>query len=370
MKKYIAFLIAVVMTLSMSVPVFATTPVPDPVAGQIGGRGTVVDADMDEVIRMTLPTQNSFEFFLDPIGLLGQGAGTIVFPSSFNPAFISRSSTDIRLGVEYSVGGAANLVANNAAVTGVERGVAVQVVSSAVNVSDPAADFQGITVVNHVYGAANNWNRSLFEYVLPAGHFVIAGTGDNARLVPDDEPNWQGTQIQLRGRLNPNSNDWTGTQHMTMNIRFSFKDDLAGLPVTSRDGAYHLKAITPGATVFDTIEETVFGREVAVGFLVDGRTVDSVRVSSAFPYWVNIPVYPNHLAPNGLLANTLVSRVRFVAEDETLSQDWRPYFSWFAWGGPAGARDSLELLIAGGVAGYVELEMRDAENLRVYVYIP
>lgn len=373
MKKYIAFLLVVVMTLSMSVSVAATTADIPRAAGGIEGVGQVVDADLEPVIRMTLPTEANFEFFLDPAGMLGQGPGRIVFPS-FSPAFISRSSTDLKLGVEYTVGGNITHVRTSDEVASANQGVAVGVVSSSVNVNDPAVAFEG-SVMNYVYGNTANYRRTLFEYALPAAYFVISGTGDNARLVPYDEPNWKGTQIQLRGALNSNPNNWTGTVNMSLNIRYSFTGDvtLASTAVNRSivDGTAHLRRVLPGEEVFQTAQQTG-APLVPVGFRVDGFTVGTVEVTSAGAGIArNIPIYPTALAPDGVPANTLVTRVQWVP-DVGEPTGWQPSFPWFLWGGigTADAFNSLNLVIAPGVTGVIEIELRDSENLRVYVVLP
>lgn len=370
MKKLLAFSLALIMMLSMSVSVAATgttAPAPGP-AGAITGEGVVIFTPPAEVLRMTLPTARSFQFFLDPFGFVGN-PGDIVFQENFNPAFISHSTEDIRLGIEYSISGGVTVLQAAYQAGDPALGVHVEVVSSRDNVDDPAAAFVASDQVNTVHGASN---RALAEYVLEAGDFTAARQGNVVVYEPSATPNWQGTQIQLQGTLNNTTPASWETAVMNMAIRFSFTTDLAGLTGNSLGNSAHLMRFRGGQEIFPTMPETDAVREVPIGFrLADGRVVDTVRVSAsgtAIP--TNIPIYPNHLSPTGYLDDMIVTRLRFVADNPVYTQEWATVFPWFAFGGPVGAHDSLNLDIAPGVSGVLEIDIGGEERLWVYVYVP
>lgn len=318
MKKLFAFSLAVVMMLSMSVSVVATTV---NTAGQIGGVGTPVVEIPDPLFRMTLPTADSFEFFLDPLGLVG-GVPGIVFPEGFNPTFISHSTEDMRLGVEYQITGNVNVlqaVYNPA--TDSPTSVSVQVVSSSENVDNPTKAFQG-SVANDIH------NLTLVEYVLPAGDFTIVNQGGRVAWEPRETPNWQGTQIQLQGNLYGEVIQPWADATMNLSIRFSFTNDLDGLIPAPAANPVHLGRVRQGTGIFDTIPQTVVRTSGFLGYSGIGNY-------TAAPALTRGPVETNTVTPVGFYFDTgeyTITNVYWARGDVRIPTDAElPGAGWAYW---------------------------------------
>lgn len=114
-KKILAMILAGVMTLSMSMTALATDELPSD--STVTGDGENLNIDDEKIYQVSLPTNTALNFKIDPLGLLGVGAGEsktleeleeyagkIKFVD-YTPVVLNESSVPITLSVTLNITG-------------------------------------------------------------------------------------------------------------------------------------------------------------------------------------------------------------------------------------------------------------------------
>jgi len=243
MKKKIAIVLAVVMAMS----VFA---IPASAVYQLDGTGGVVWVDT-EVLRIQLPTSKSFEFTLDPYGLLDlepgvpvdlddlkdlDGAGKIVF-HDFVPVVLNKSSREIRVGVEFTIDTGDSDVAAIANTTWTDEDQQINMtvdaakdkVTSAPFAGDLEDDFDTVTG-GHIMETAR-WlefifDRADYEIELNEDAEEPYTSEDYAVRIKDEDDNAAGTALQLDGSLNDDA-DWSDAAEVEIELAVVFAFEMA-----------------------------------------------------------------------------------------------------------------------------------------------
>lgn len=306
MKKKLAFFLAAIMAFTMTTTsVFAAS-------GTITGAGDAVVISPSVVLEATLPTTRTFDFVLDPQGLINsdhdwdtgpkpigeiEDTGEIHF-NGFAPVFLNRSSVPVRLGVEFSIttdavadGGVIPQTTSEAAFESDARRVYVAPLTGTTNAAavSPAASTAFTPA-----GASLTTGAQTLDYVLTEAAFGVErheplttpATFGLVRLADDHSSvvtaiNAVGTSLQMSGYVNPNA-DWSGDVNMGITVRFAVTDVIPGdIPVEGTD-AFGLRRVLTGPhfAANPSIRNIVDG-ERRVGFIVGNQILEARGVSTA-----------------------------------------------------------------------------------------
>lgn len=236
LKKVLALLLTLTLVLSMGVTAFAASE------KEITGEGdtTYVDTDKFEVI---LPTDNNWDFVLDPQGLIGAykaglfAAGATagvtaaqlspyvgkIIAGDYAPVAVNLSSYKVTLGVDIKIGGDAITVATSGVLEADDKNnILINALLSDSSVTDPVATFGVTNPVTIPLTAA----EQTLGFVLNAPQYVY-NTVDGVDFTYDlaDGEDGYGTQIQLGGLVNKTA-DWSafksgGTKEVTVTSKFN-----------------------------------------------------------------------------------------------------------------------------------------------------
>ncbi|MCL2633228.1 MAG: hypothetical protein FWD34_01805 [Oscillospiraceae bacterium] len=248
-----------------------TPPVTPPSGGndilgetKANGNGSIVYTDTN-IYSVLLPTAESWDFVLDPQGLIGAHAsGTVgnanelsnatpsdlapfagkIISGSYVPTAINNSSFDVTLGVTLRVTGDAVAVTSESAVhAGISNNILLTVEPAANSVNTQGAEFVGSGTGYAVLNTAGE-----LKFVLDSANYVFnavpgsSGSEFSYDIVPNTG---KGTQLKIGGYCNKNA-DWTqfadDTKGVGINAVFSFSPAVASENALSDvSGAYGLK---------------------------------------------------------------------------------------------------------------------------------
>jgi hypothetical protein len=273
-RKLVALIIVITMMLSISTSALASG---DPNTVTVTGTGGIVYVDTTRYI-VTLPTSAEWDFTLDPQGLVGlepgqtvpqadlEGAAGRIVAGAAAPTIINRSSVPITLTASITPTAAAGsgvaptLVTTVAAVdTGTNMNVLLTVVSSAINVNDPApAPFEG----THAVPLAVSGTAQSFTYLLDGADYQYTNIAGDISFERIPTSNGNGTSLQLAGFVNKDA-DWSNFGSLGVTAVFSFSrataGEISGFDATKVDEAFGLfgsyttvsgvEVVTPGSIV-------------------------------------------------------------------------------------------------------------------------
>ena len=238
MKKKIAIVLAVVMAMS----VFA---IPASAVYQLDGTGGVVWVDT-EVLRVQLPTSKSFEFTLDPYGLLElepgvptpidefDGDSKIVF-HDFVPVILNKSSREIRTGIEFVIDTNDPEIAAIATETWVDDDQQINMTVSAseekITSTTVAEDNDFKLMTDGSLAETAKWleftfDRAKYEIELDEDAKMPYKSEDFDFRIIDEDDNAAGTALELDGALNPDA-DWSNAADIEIDLTIKFAFELA-----------------------------------------------------------------------------------------------------------------------------------------------
>lgn len=263
MRKILSLTLAGLMTLSTATTAFANeidqldgdaNPTP------LTGAGEAVTIDDDDITLITLPTDDAFDFIIDPLGLttiedggsalLGELQGGRISLVGDAPAFINNSGFDVEIDVEIAitsdeidnfVTATTDLVVANEANALVYLQPSVSRIHQTEDAYDnfvPTTD--GIVITN---------NPSTLTFALPAAAYRVTNTGGDfaAAVVPNTG---FGSALMLGGYVDSNA-DYSDATDVAIALTFTVaKKAVAADTNYDESGAYGL--VVP-ASPFTTV---------------------------------------------------------------------------------------------------------------------
>lgn len=277
-KKTLSLVLALALCMTLSVFAADKTDLGKEII--IDGDGTTIYIDM-EIYDVLLPTDNAFDFTLDPQGLTGIAtggteslkdlAGGLLVGPEDPIAFINYSAVPINLAVTYvGVTDEAIFVEDEATVAAdLKNNVYLTLTASAAAIEDEEATAFDATDVDPfvVTGTAKTLN-----FLLEAAEYEITEAAGEYTAAIATDAFGGGNALKVGGAVNGKA-DWTAftgddAEAVKMSVTFKFVKDTTEYDET------------------DDFEGTIFGLlniietepepEPVAGFLVGGNVVDSI----------------------------------------------------------------------------------------------
>lgn len=257
-RRILAVLIAGAMSVSCATSAFAAAPTGMPGTTTVTGTGEVSSGGT--VYKVILPTANSLNFYLDPLGLAGiaekpgaslseleEYAGKIV---SAPANLINESSVPLKVDVSLDLNGTGLTFVTDADVL---EESAPGVVSTTKNVllttafskdSIGSADSAFVPGAEYVVpgNVTNSADDPKLSFVLCAADYKVTPIGGGFGFALDlIGGTGKGTQMKIGGLINRNAT-WTTTDTATLAATFSFSaPTTADLAAKDEDGVYGLR---------------------------------------------------------------------------------------------------------------------------------
>ncbi len=266
-KRFVALLAAVVMVLGTDPVSAATTITGDATVATDGaftitGDATVNDVAKPDTFVVTLPTQEAFDFYVDPYGLIdavsgtavdiveeATGQGAIVVKDNALAVIKNQSNVDVVVDVNVQItatGGALTLVTDQAAVV---SGDATNMFIGLVPGTTKAADENAYVATNEAIAIAQNGTEVSFLLDAATYEVYVKDDGSLGYQISPEEENYDAVAFMLGGSINKGA-DWskfTGEGSISFNVVFDIAK--ANTEVRATDTA--LYGVVSGTAVAD-----------------------------------------------------------------------------------------------------------------------